>query len=200
MRKVDHDSRREEVAAAAAKLIAEKGMEGLTTRALAKAMGCSIGVLSHYFSSKDEIVLAAFNWADSNIDRRMEAILAENPTLDAFIPVIRAGLPLTPESDIEWRVRFNLYSHTLTSSEGLIRQQEKLQGFRSLLNELIAGLQERGEIRGGISSEEITSVAFDLCIGAAQYLLMIPMEQREDYAQTIFNLVESLRLAPDQQA
>lgn len=193
MRKVDHDSRREEVAEAAAKLIAEKGMEGLTTRALAKTMGCSIGVLSHYFNSKDDIVLAAFNWADSNIDRRMAAILVENPTLDAFIPVIRAGLPLTPESDIEWRVRFNLYSYTLTNSDDLVYQQEKLQNFRSLLSELIAGLQERGEIRKDISSEDVTNVAFDMTLGAAQYLLMIPMEQRESYAKNIFNMVEALR-------
>jgi len=193
LRKVDHDTRREEIAAAAAKLIADKGMEGLTTRALAKAMGCSIGVLSHYFNSKDDIVLAAFNWADSNIDRRMEAILAENPTLDAFIPVIQAGLPLTEESDIEWRVRFNLYSHTLTSSKDLIRQQEKLQNFRLLLNELIADLQLRKEVRDDIPSSEITSVAFDLTIGAAQNLLMMPMNQREAYAETLFKLVESLR-------
>jgi AcrR family transcriptional regulator len=193
LKKVDHDSRREEVAEAAAKLIASKGIQGLTTRALAKAMGCSIGVLSHYFASKDEIVLAAFNWADSNIDRRMETLLAANPTLDTFIPVIRAGLPLTEESDIEWRVRLNLYSHTLTSTDGLLRQQEKLQNFRTLLNQLIAGLQEDGEIRDDIPSQDITSVSFDVVIGAAQNLLMMPMDQREAYVETIFKLVDSLR-------
>ena len=95
MRKVDHDSRREEVAGAAARLIAEKGLEALTTRALAKSLGCSIGVLSHYFSSKEEIVIAAFRWADQRIDLRMqEAIATDNPGLDSFFPVIKAGLPL----------------------------------------------------------------------------------------------------------
>ena len=64
MRKVDHDSRREEVAGAAAALIANEGLEALTTRALAKALGCSIGVLSHYFNNKEDIVIAAFRWAD----------------------------------------------------------------------------------------------------------------------------------------
>jgi AcrR family transcriptional regulator len=196
LRKVDHDSRREEVAEAAARLIAEKGMEGLTTRALAKAMGCSIGVLSHYFNSKDDIVLAAFNWADSNINRRIGAILAENPTLDAFIPVIRAGLPLTVESDIEWRVRFNLYTFTLTNSDDLIHQQEKLQNFRSLLCDLIGGLQERGEIIKDIPAKDLTNLAFDVGMGAAQYLLMIPMDEREAYAETIFKRLESLRPSP----
>ncbi len=193
MRKVDHDSRREEVAEAAARLIAEKGMEGLTTRALAKAMGCSIGVLSHYFNSKDDIVLAAFNWADSNIDRRIGSILEENPGADAFIPVIRAGLPLTPESDIEWRVRFNLYTYTLTNPGDLVHQQEKMQNFRSLLCGLIEDLQERGELRKDICAQDITKLSFDVGIGAAQYLLMIPMNQREAYVETIFKMFDSLK-------
>ncbi|MEH6591126.1 MAG: TetR/AcrR family transcriptional regulator [Halioglobus sp.] len=196
MRKVDHDSRREEVAEAAAKLIAEKGMEGLTTRSLAKAMGCSIGVLSHYFSSKDKIVLAAFNWADSNIDRRIGNILKANPGLDAFIPVIRAGLPLTPESDIEWRVRFNLYTYTLSNSDDLVHQQEKMQNFRSIIYDLIKGLQERGELRNDIPTQDLTNLSFDVGIGAAQYLLMIPMDQREAYVETIFQMLESMRPSP----
>ncbi|MGJ8686787.1 MAG: TetR/AcrR family transcriptional regulator, partial [Spongiibacteraceae bacterium] len=87
MRKVDHDQRREDVASAAASLIARSGLEALTTRALAKEMGCSIGVLSHYFSSKEEIVIAAFQWADQRIDMRMqEAIDADSPGLEDFIP------------------------------------------------------------------------------------------------------------------
>ncbi len=197
MKKVDHDSRREEVSIAAAKLIAREGMSGLTTRSLAKAMGCSIGVLSHYFTNKEQIVLAAFEWADSNINRRMEAILAETPTLDSFIPVVRAGLPLTEETDIEWRVRFNLYSHSLTRAEELAKQNEKLQDFRTLMNGLIADMQSRGEVRTDISSEDITSAAFDLVIGAGQHLLMLPMDQRESYAKTIFKMIEALRQSPD---
>lgn len=193
VKKVDHDQRREEVAAAAAKIIAESGMAGLTTRALAQAMGCSIGVLSHYFSSKDEIVLAAFEWADSNINRRMEAVITENPNLDAFIPVIKAGLPLTEETDMEWRVRFNLYSHNLTRSEDLVKQNTKLQNFRVLMNGLIGQMQERGEVRRDLSSEDITSAAFDLVMGAAQNLLMIPLQQRERYTETIFRLLDALR-------
>ena len=43
MRKLDHDQRRLEIAEAAARLIAADGMEALTTRSIARAMGCSIG-------------------------------------------------------------------------------------------------------------------------------------------------------------
>lgn len=195
MRKVDHDSRREEVASVASKLIAERGLEALTTRALAKELGCSIGVLSHYFNSKEEIVLAAFQWADQSIDQRMQAaIVDQDISLDYFIPMIQVGLPLDEASDREWRVRFNLYNYCLTrGGEGLSAQIEKTSHFRVLMVELIKALQDKGEVRTDISADLITKMAFDMVMGAAQNLLMVPMAERREHARYLFEIVEQLR-------
>lgn len=192
MKKVDHDLRRAEVAEAAAKLIAKQGLTGLTTRALAKSMDCSIGVLSHYFNSKEQIVQAAFDWADNRLDARMEEVMDQNPTINSFLPVIRAGLPLDETRDIEWRVRFNLYNHMLTGGD-LVGQREKLQGYRVLLFELLKELKSNGGIRQDIDPAIIANTAFDLVVGTAQNLLMIPMEERESHTASIFTIVENLR-------
>ena len=198
MRKVDHDSRREEVAGAAARLIAEKGLEALTTRALAKSLGCSIGVLSHYFSSKEEIVIAAFRWADQRIDLRMqEAIATDNPGLDSFFPVIKAGLPLDEESDLEWRVRLNLHSFALTHEDSFFAQREKDQHFSGLMLEMIGSMQKQGKLRDDLSAEDITHIAFDLVIGMAKNLLMLPFEERETRAAYLFRMIEQLRPPAD---
>ena len=164
MRKVDHDSRREEVAEAAARLIASKGLEALTTRALAKSLGCSIGVLSHYFSSKEEIVIAAFRWADQRIDLRMQeaSIQQDNLSLDQFFPIIKAGLPLDEESDLEWRVRLNLHTFALTHNDSLQAELEKNTQNRELMQGMITSLQAQGELRDDVSAEDITNIAFDL--------------------------------------
>lgn len=199
MKKVDHDLRRAEVAEAAAKLIAREGLTGLTTRALAKSMGCSIGVLSHYFNSKEQIVQAAFDWADTRLDTRMEDVMGQNPTLDSFLPVIREGLPLDETRDVEWRVRFHLYNHMLTSGD-LVGQREKLQNYRILLFELLKELKANGGIRQDIDPALIANTAFDLVIGTAQNLLMLPMEERELHAASIFTIVENLRPEAELQA
>lgn len=193
MRKVDHDQRRQEVAAAAAHVIAREGMEGLTTRALAKEMGCSIGVLSHYFDSKEEIVLAALNWADQRIDLRVQEVLIEHPSPESFIPVIRAALPLDQETDLEWRVRLNLYAYALTCNESFNIQKEKREITRKMLAGLIEELQEKGELRTDIDAHLMAKMAFDLVIGAAQHLLNLPLDQREDYAQYLFDLIPRIR-------
>jgi AcrR family transcriptional regulator len=194
LRKVDHDSRREEVAGAAASLIANKGLEALTTRALAKELGCSIGVLSHYFSSKEEIVIAAFRWADQRIDLRMqEAIADDSPNIESFFPVIKAGLPLDAESDLEWRVRLNLQTFALTHSDSLQAEREKNKQFRDLMTIMIAGMQSKGHVTKELSADEITSVAFDLVNGMAKNLLMCPFEEREEKAEYLFKLIELLK-------
>lgn len=194
LRKVDHDSRREEVAGAAATLIANKGLEALTTRALAKELGCSIGVLSHYFSSKEEIVIAAFRWADQRIDLRMqEAIADDSPNIESFFPVIKAGLPLDAESDLEWRVRLNLHTFALTHDASLLAEREKNMQFRDLMTGMIAGMQAKGRVTKELSAEDITSVAFDLVNGMAKNLLMCPFEEREAKAEYLFKLIELLK-------
>ncbi|GAA4102134.1 helix-turn-helix domain-containing protein [Zhongshania borealis] len=194
MRKVDHDTRRAEVAGAAAKLIAKKGLEALTTRALAKELKCSIGVLSHYFSSKEEIVIAAFRWADQRIDLRMqEAITNEEQNIGSFVPVIKAGLPLDEESDLEWRVRLNLHTFALTHADSLEAERDKNNQFRELMVIMIANMQAIDQIRRDISARDITSIAFDLVNGMAKNLLMCPFDEREAKAEYLFRLIDVLK-------
>lgn len=192
MRKVDHEQRRQEVAVAAAHVIARDGLEGLTTRALAKEMGCSIGVLSHYFNSKEDIVIAALNWADQRIDQRVEEVLRDHPSTESFIPVIRAALPLDEASDLEWRVRFNLYAYTLTSKNKFQLQTQERQLSRRMLAEVIRELQNDGKLLAGIDPLVMANIAFDMVIGAAQHLLSLPLEEREDYARYLFDLIPQI--------
>lgn len=197
MRKVDHDSRRRDVAKAAAQLIAERGLEALTTRALARALGCSIGVLSHYFNSKDEIINAAFEWADSDIDTRMQAALdLESPSVDDFIPLLQSGLPLDTQSELSWRVRFNLYTCAYSASDLRDRVWQKFDASSEAMRGLIEIWQQQGQVRNDISAERITSIVMDLIVGAAQNLLRTPMQERRAKAQYLFDLVDTLRVGP----
>ncbi len=118
MRKLDHDQRRLEIAEVAARLIAADGMEALTTRSIARAMGCSIGVLSHYFDSKAGIVTAAFAWASARIEQRLARALARGVSIDNLLPLIEAALPHDRQSRIEWGVRLQLWSHAARGCRG----------------------------------------------------------------------------------
>jgi DNA-binding transcriptional regulator YbjK len=59
---VDHARRREEIAKLAVRVVQREGAEHATVRRIAKVGGFSIGVLTHYFKDKDELIAFAFQW------------------------------------------------------------------------------------------------------------------------------------------
>jgi AcrR family transcriptional regulator len=76
---VDHDRRREEIARLAVRVIQRDGAESATVRGIASAGGFSIGVLSHYFRDKDELVGFAFQWLAHQSFADLDAAVASAP-------------------------------------------------------------------------------------------------------------------------
>ena len=58
-RSVDHEARREIFAAAALRVIMREGIAGLTVRDVAREAGFTAGALTHYFHSKDQLLIEA---------------------------------------------------------------------------------------------------------------------------------------------
>jgi AcrR family transcriptional regulator len=193
VKKVDHDARRQEVAIAAAHIIAEQGLEALTTRNLAKTMNCSIGVLSHYFANKNEIVMAALCWADIRIDDRLNGAIAENATLDQYANVIMSSLPLTKESDLEWRVRLNLAAYSLTHPELKESQRLLLEQREAKILSLITVLQQSDLIRSDLSAFTITRNAIDFVTGIAYNLLQQPLPERHSRVDFVVEYINALQ-------
>ena len=104
---VDHDSKRREVARIAARLIAEAGLEGATIRRVAAAAGCSTAVVTHYFATKNDMLLAAYRHLADLAQTRFDAAAAERP-LD-LVNCLETLLPLDEESRAAWRVYFEFW-------------------------------------------------------------------------------------------
>jgi AcrR family transcriptional regulator len=194
LKKVDHDQRRLEVAIAAAGIIATQGLDALTTRNLARAMNCSIGVLSHYFANKDEIVIAAMNWADHNIEQRFMQLLSETPMqIDKYAPFIKDAFPLNKQSDLEWRVRLNLAAYSLTHPVLMRSQNEARLKRKQLLMGMMSALQQSGHVRIDVEPELIVQNAVDFVTGTAFNLLALPMEERAEKVDFIVQYLMALQ-------
>ena len=99
---VNHDERRGAIAAAAARTIAEVGIDSVTMGDLARRAGCTVGALPHYFANKDEILIAALRHVHETVRARASA-RALSSKLDP-IEVWLSVLPSTAEQRREWRV------------------------------------------------------------------------------------------------
>jgi AcrR family transcriptional regulator len=71
-RVADHDARRRQVAEAVAALVADGGLDAVTVARTAAAAGISVGLVQHYFPSKDDMLLYAFTHTRGLIERRVE--------------------------------------------------------------------------------------------------------------------------------
>ncbi|MCG8919549.1 TetR family transcriptional regulator C-terminal domain-containing protein [Actinokineospora sp. PR83] len=98
-KKVDHQERREQIAAAVCGLAARQGLDAVTLRQVAAEAGVSMGRVQHYFTGKDEMLLFAFRAISDRVERRIaEAVAALGPepgARDVVRALLREMLPLS---------------------------------------------------------------------------------------------------------
>jgi AcrR family transcriptional regulator len=88
---VDHDERREQIAHAACIVVANHGFEQATVVRIARAAGYTTGMLPHYFSSKQDILLSALRLSLLRIEARLHEAGSQGPDL---LAVLTEALPI----------------------------------------------------------------------------------------------------------
>jgi TetR/AcrR family transcriptional regulator, transcriptional repressor of aconitase len=107
----DVASKRDDVLAAAAHVIGEQGLEAASMREIARAAGCTTGVLTHYFRNKDEMITAALDLAFDQLETRPE----QRPGIDALQSLKLAFLETLP-TDLETRRWWKVWLHAVARS------------------------------------------------------------------------------------
>jgi len=120
---VDHEARRRDIAEAAADLIAARGLDGATSAALARAAGCTVGALPHYFQGKETILLAALRAVNESLERRATA-RAARPGAD-LCTLLEAALPVDAPGRRDNRVWFAFAGRALQSEELAIEYRRR---------------------------------------------------------------------------
>ena len=112
---VDHEQRREELAAAVWRLASRDGLDAVTIRGVAAEAGWSTGALHHYFSDKEELLLFALKTVADRVGRRVATARAESAEpLELARALLAIGLPLDEERRDETRVWFAFLGLALT--------------------------------------------------------------------------------------
>ena len=88
-KQVDHDQRRESIAALVVDVIQSEGAENATVRRISEQGGFSVGVITHYFRDKDELIASAFQWLAGQSFAALETTLASTAP---GLPRLRAAL------------------------------------------------------------------------------------------------------------
>ncbi|MFI5761746.1 TetR/AcrR family transcriptional regulator [Streptomyces sp. NPDC051563] len=112
-RRRDPQRRIEEIVAATERVIASKGIEGLTHRAVAEEAGVPLGATTYHFATREDLIAAALQQAVDRFGTYLEAWTAQRPGLtpEQFAVLLTDALmtSFTPEGRGQNVMEFELY-------------------------------------------------------------------------------------------
>jgi AcrR family transcriptional regulator len=189
---VDHEERRDELAAAVWRLASREGLEAVTIRAVAAEAGWSTGALHHYFSDKEELLLFAFQTVADRVGRRVSvAQEAATEPLEHVRELLAIGLPLDAERRAETRVWFAFLGLALTRPVLARAQRAAYRHWRRLVASALEQARDDGEVDPGIDAEREAAGLVALADGLA---IQATFERRAVDAALMRELVDE-RLA-----
>jgi TetR/AcrR family transcriptional regulator, transcriptional repressor of bet genes len=145
---VDHEQRREELAAAVWRVAAHEGLEAVTVRRVAEEAGWSTGALVHYFPDKEELLLFAFRTVADRVGRRVaETEAMTSDPLELARAMLAEGLPLDRERQEEVRVWFAFLGLALTRPALARAQRVTYRAWRDRVADHLGAAQRDRAIR-----------------------------------------------------
>jgi TetR/AcrR family transcriptional repressor of bet genes len=133
---VDHEVRRQLVAEIVAGIIASKGLEAVTVRAVAEASGFSTRVVSHYFSGKREVLLLCYRQTAQRSRTRLEHAAAASP--GDITAALDALLPCHEQAREDWLVWVSFWGMAIGDLEFSAIQRTQFRMARELFAALLA--------------------------------------------------------------
>ncbi len=145
-RAAEHERRREEIAAAACRVLAERGLAGTSVRHIAREAGLSLGTLPHYFVDKDELLRAAHRYSYESTTRRMNSRPGPHRGLAALEGLLQDSLPLDDERRVEWKVWLTFWGHAAYSASVAEHHHRRYVRWRETIAEVVASARDAGEV------------------------------------------------------
>jgi AcrR family transcriptional regulator len=103
-KKVDHAHRRRTIAEALWQVVIRDGLDQVSLRSVAAEAGISMGMVQHYFASKDDMLVFALDSLTEQVGRRIAAAFAALGDTAGPRERVRASLVQTLPLDDERRV------------------------------------------------------------------------------------------------
>lgn len=191
MRKKRTQNTRGKIIEAAWRLFYRQGYDDTTVEEIIEESGTSRGSFYHYFQGKDGLLSTLSDVFDQKYDELMETIDPEQDRFEQLMYLNRELFAMI-ENSISLDLLARLYSSQLVT-RGDRSLLDHGRTYYKLLRQIVLQGQERGELRGDVTANEIVrayalcerALIYDWCLSAGDYSLtqysaaMMPMFLRE---------------------
>ena len=160
--KIGRGSKRQHLVEAAAAVFAEKGFTSTRVADIAERAGIGKGTVYEYFTSKEELLFAVFEWIDSRVSTRVEAVLAEEISgHEKLLRLLQLGADVVTEQVEMQPVILDFWA----ASRGKDFEETYRRAvvasyslFRNLVSDFIREEQNRGGFKTSVDAEALAAV------------------------------------------
>jgi len=174
-KRVDPLERRRSIAEAVFRVTADRGVEAVSVRDVAAEAGVSLGMVQHYFSTKDEMLLFALDHMRERVAGRLQARLAQLPQAtprDIILAMLTELLPTSDESRSEAVVSVGFYSRAAVTPTYAAALRSGMQGMLDIFTQPLEAARQSGHTRPGLDAEQEAAALFWLMHGLVGPLLV----------------------------
>ncbi|MCR6483672.1 TetR family transcriptional regulator [Amycolatopsis sp. OK19-0408] len=143
---VDHDARRREIIGVVWRLVAEEGIQSVTTRRIAEAAGFANGALLYYFPNKDAVLIAAFQHIFDSTNTRADKAEGDRRGLAGLRTLCLEIMPLDDDRLTEARLAITFWQQALNSPEKAEMHAGFMNRWRVEMGARLTEAVEGGEI------------------------------------------------------
>lgn len=170
-KRVDHDERRRQIAAAVWRIAADQGLDAVSMRDVAAEAGVSLRLVQYYFETKHNLLVLALRYLNERSEQRAIARIAATPAASTRVvlrEVLMEFLPLDDEHRDTLRVHLAYYVRSLNDPElaAVFLTDE------TPLEELVAGMLDQAHEAGELVSRINARHEADLIVSGVNGLGM----------------------------
>jgi AcrR family transcriptional regulator len=164
---VDHDERRASIVHATWELIAEKGIDDASMRDIARIAGyANAGTLSHYFTSKNDLLQRAYEYVFEATNERIALACEDREGIEAVRLMSREIAPMSGVTVREASIALSFWQRAI-HDEGLARiSRAAIAEWRTSLLAHFEVARERGEVatdlRIDVAVDQLVAILFGM--------------------------------------
>jgi AcrR family transcriptional regulator len=160
-----HDPRRperlEQILEAASRAILDRGFPATRIADIASAARVSTGTVHYYFSTKDEVLVAALKWASAGLFRRIEEP-GDEPAAARLAHLLAVAVPYPGPARDEYVLWIELWLRVLHQPELLPQCEAISEQWHGYFHDIVRRGTETGELTPAADPDEVAErlVAF----------------------------------------
>ena len=175
---VDWEARKDEILQATWRVIARDGLSRTTVRAIAREADCSLGILSHYFDDKMDILASALLLCHRRVRERTEKKVVGLNGMSALRIAMLEALPLDAERQLEARIEVSFWGRILSDARlselGQLEVNLLASRLRGHLNEARAAGELREDLNLDLATQELLVLIDGVSVERTHFPASVP--------------------------